>query len=66
MLCRVFAAPRDVVFKAWAADAIGKGFGPKGFTCRKKDGARRKAVIDFGAVELGYQTLDELAESLGR
>lgn len=27
--------------------------------------ARRQMVIDFGAVELGYQTLDKLAQHLG-
>jgi uncharacterized protein YndB with AHSA1/START domain len=28
--------------------------------------AQRKATIDFGAVELGYQTLDKLARHVGR
>jgi uncharacterized protein YndB with AHSA1/START domain len=140
VLCRVFDAPRALVFKAWTdAEHVGKWFGPKGFTCtthaidvrvgglwrfelRAPDGtvypsrmeyleivpnerlvvdhgsdqdndphrfrmtltfdeqadhktvvtlrqlhptkAQRDATIGFGAVELGYQTLDKLAEHL--
>ncbi len=140
VLCRVFDAPRALVFKVWTdADHVGKWFGPKGFTCtthsidvrvggqwrfemRAPDGtvyanrmeyleivpnerlvfdhdsdkendprrfrvtitfdeqadkktvvtmrqlhptkAHRDAGIGFGAVELGYQTLDKLAEHI--
>lgn len=140
VLCRVFDAPRERVFRAWTdKDRIGRWFGPKGYTCEVRernvavggmwrfdliapDGkrwdnrivfleitpptrlvfdhgadkdddpgrfrvtvtfdeqsdkktvvtlrqlhptrAQRDAGIGFGAVELGYQTLDKLAAEL--
>ncbi len=141
VLCRVFDAPRDAVFRAWTGPDIAKWFGPSGFTCRthernpvvgglwrfdlvapngkvwsnrvryleivanerlvfehgsdvdddpgrfrvtltfdsQSDGktiltlrqlhptkALRDEKIGFGAVELGYQTLDKLAGELAR
>lgn len=34
VLCRVFDAPRALVFKVWTdAEHVGKWFGPKGYTC---------------------------------
>lgn len=140
VLCRVFDAPRALVFKVWTdAEHVGKWFGPKGYTCtthsidirvgghwrfdmHAPDGtvypnrmeyleivpnekivldhgrdidndpqrfrvtitfeeqsdkktvvtmrqlhptkAQRDATIGFGAVELGYQTLDKAAEHI--
>ena len=140
VLCRVFDAPRELVFRAWTEkERLCAWFGPKGFTCETReidirvggrwrfdmiapdgkrwdsrmvfleikapeklvfdhgsdkeddpnrfhvtitfdsqgDGktvvtmrqlhptkAQRDATIGFGAVELGYTTLDKLAENL--
>ena len=142
VLCRVFDAPRELVFRAWTEkERLCAWFGPKGFTCETReidirvgghwrfdmiapDGKRwdtrmvfleikapeklvfdhgsdkeddpnrfhvtitfdsqgdgktvvtmrqlhptktqRDATIGFGAVELGYTTLDKLAENLRR
>ena len=140
VICRVYDAPRELVFKVWTdADHVSKWFGPNGFTCttheidvrvggrwrfdfRGPDGtlytnrmvyldivpnqkivadhgsdvdddphrfrvtitfdeqadkktvvtlrqihptrAQRDAGLGFGAVELGYQTLDKCAEHI--
>ena len=142
VLCRVFDAPRELVFRAWTEkERLCAWFGPKGFSCdtreidirvggrwrfemiaqdgkrydsrmvfleinapekivfdhgsdkdddpsrfrvtvtfdSQEDGktvvtmrqlhptkAQRDATIGFGAVELGYSTLDKLAENLRR
>jgi uncharacterized protein YndB with AHSA1/START domain len=142
VLCRVFDAPRELVFRAWTEkERLCAWFGPKGFTCDTReidirvggrwrfdmiapdgkrwdsrmvflelkapekivfdhgsdmdddpnrfhvtitfdsqgDGktvvtmrqlhptkAQRDATVGFGAVELGYTTLDKLAENLRR
>jgi hypothetical protein len=49
VLSRVFDAPRERVFEAWTD---------------REHKTQRDATVGFGGVELGYQTLDKLAEHL--
>ncbi|HZR37867.1 MAG TPA: SRPBCC domain-containing protein, partial [Nevskia sp.] len=37
VLSRVFAFPREQVFKAWTGEHIGKWFGPKGCDIRTRE-----------------------------